>query len=88
MSLKTWVVEKMAGSKMAVLYDRFWTFMRGKKTNLVGLSLVLQGVVALIDASQGTGVGDILDLIQDPAVETISEGLGLMALRAGVKKMR
>lgn len=50
-------------------------WLRGKKTYLVAASLVLAGVVQIIDGDTQGGI------------ETILQALGLSTLRAGVAKV-
>ena len=80
------ILEKLAGSRMGKLYVSFRDFAKGYKTYIVGISMVARGLAALIDASEGTNLRDVLDLMHDPAVDTISEGFGLMTIRAAVSK--
>ena len=84
MSMKNWVLKKLIGGKADTAYKAAINFGSGYRTYLSGLILVVQGIVTLIDASEGTNVGDLLDLLRDPAMAQIAEGFGLMALRKSV----
>lgn len=79
------LMELLAGSKAAELYLRLIRLGAGYRTYLVGFAMILRGLVGLIDASQGTTLGHVLDLLKHPAMDQINEGLAIMTLRASIK---
>lgn len=81
-----WVLAKLAGSKAGRLYLATRNLLSGWKTHIIGLSMAARGLAQLIDAMEGTNLSDVLELVHDPAVDLISEGFGLMTIRAGVSK--
>ena len=84
--MKQWIVKALAGSKMDKLWKTIAAIGSGYRTKLVGMSMVVRGLIALVDAMQGTSVGSALDVMRDPSVDMISEGLPIIFLRAGVDK--
>lgn len=102
MSIKGWMIEKVAGSKLAALWIASRDFLKGKKVYIAGLVMILQGVAAFIDSMEGTTIRDALEVMRDPSIEIIKNGIDLlnapgadrivegslgMALRAGVAKI-
>ena len=71
-------------SKVGELYLRVVGMVTGYRTYMVGGAMVLRGVVALIDAAQGTTLSDLLKLLHHPGMDEINQGLAIMTLRAGM----
>lgn len=101
MSVKGWLVEKAAGTRLSKFYLAARNLLAGKKTYVVGAIMLLQGLAAFIDSIQGTTIRDILEVVRDPSIETMTKGLellndpgahraaegaGIMTLRAGIAK--
>lgn len=101
MSIKGWMIEKVAGSKLAALWTEGRDFMKGKKAYVAGSIMILQGIAAFIDSMEGTTIRDALEVMRDPSISMITEGFKLLnapgaeqiaqgsfgvALRAGMAK--
>jgi len=56
-------------------------FLRGKKTYIISLLIILQSTVELL-----TGGMTLSEFVQSPELITLLEGMGLASLRAGVAK--
>ena len=101
MNIKGWMIEKVAGSKLAALWIASRDFLKGKKVYIAGSVMILQGVAAFIDSMEGTTIREALEVIRDPSIAMITDGLNIlnapgvgqavegaavMTLRAGISK--
>jgi len=84
--MKAWLIKKFAGSAADKAYQNTFGLLHGYKTYIVGASMVLQGLILLVDKWHGTGIGQIQEMLRDPAISQIAEGLGLMTVRHGIQK--
>ena len=65
---------------------RLWKALDGWKAHVIGAATVLVGALALLDSYKHLGMGLADSIAPKDAVEMILAGLGLSALRSGVKK--
>lgn len=78
MSIKGWMIEKVAGSKLSGLWIAARDFLKGKKTYVAGSIMILQGIAGFIDAMQGTTIREALEVIRDPSIAMITDGLNIL----------
>ena len=83
----------VAGNAAVQGLVKFQTWLKGKRTYLAGSIMILQGLTCLLD--QVTGWGGLADALtwlrglgDNGCVTQISEGLGLMGLRAALSQAK
>ena len=86
-----WILGKLAGVGVVRAFLTVQGFLSGKKSYLAGSILILQGVLCLAEQVAAlNGLADLggllRDILDNPCLTQIANGLGIMGIRAGITK--
>lgn len=93
--MKDWIIKILTKifipSKVGDVFAKTQGFLKGKKSYLAGVAIILQGIIMMVEQfSELKGISDLLmwfkELLSNEGTILLMQGLAIMGIRAGITK--